>query len=130
MVAPYEIKFINVKFCPLESILEATPLSLNITEGETATFTCNSKTEPPLPLQWVKITRECNEDQKCKQSEQPVEDIDKARFTVSSDTGVLTINPASPDDAGEYSCLRLLGSEYESRTVKLNVLGKLFLFFL
>lgn len=113
----------------LEGIFEATPRSLNVTEGETAVFTCNSKANPPIPLEWTKKIIKCDNDQKCKQSERPVLDIDKARFTVSPDSSVLTINPTTPDDAGEYTCLRSLGSEYETRTVRLNILGNHFLFY-
>ena len=75
-----------------------------------------------MPLQWVKKTRVCDNDQQCKDSEKPVKNLDVTRFTVT-DQGVMTINPVAPEDAGDYSCIRTLGSEFESRNAKLNVNG-------
>lgn len=101
--------------------VEVSPISNSIKEGESATFKCESKSDPPLNVKWKRDIETCSttgsSDSVCKVSKEDV--IPSDRVIISS--GTLSIKNASVKDEGIYLCETELSTQISSAKVQLNV---------
>ena len=97
------------------------PEDEKIEENQNAEFNCESKSVPPLPVQWRRLSKV---DSECKTGCKFVEHnvVQNERVTIQG--GKLSFKKAKPEDKGRYTCVAGLNSEFVSKNVTFNVVGK------
>ena len=99
------------------------PLNDTIKEGESTTFKCESKADPPLDIKWKRVIEIClttdGSQPVCKITKEDI--IPGDRINISG--GTLTIKNASVYDEGIYLCQTELSTQISSAKVVLNILG-------
>ena len=100
-------------FPTVAPIITENPLSLQVLEGDIATFTCLALAEPMPIFQWMFEDMLLTSNDKYKIR------------SISSDSSLLVINDISVSDIGEYTCVVMNEHGNDSATAEMQVLGEL-----